>query len=282
MSNHEPLDTDASCNRDAVVNTDGAADAAGAAAGAAGGAGAADVDAAGVAGIDAYDEDFSAVEDASAVMARDELPLVPLEPRETGASSVKASGAGSAGSAGSADSADSAATASSASASASSSSASSCHHPDGPFVLFTAGSVLRGGDAIGPLLAKNLMDTPLEGWEIVDGGQTPEDDLYYIRELCPRKVVFVDAAQMGFEPGSIRRLTAQDVAKQCMITTHSLPISFLLGQLGEVCDDVVFLGVQVKGTEFFDPLSDEVRAALEDIEHTLRGGESLERYESLV
>ena len=264
MSNHEPLDTDASCNRDAAVNTDGAA---GASAGAAGGA---DVDAAGVAGIDAYDEDFSAVEDASAVMARDELPLVPLAPRKTGASSVKASGADSASSADSADS------------SASSSSASSCHHPDGPFVLFTAGSVLRGDDAIGPLLAKNLMDTPLEGWEIVDGGQTPEDDLYYIRELCPRKVVFVDAAQMGFEPGSIRRLTAQDVAKQCMITTHSLPISFLLGQLGEVCDDVVFLGVQVKGTEFFDPLSDEVRAALEDIEHTLRGGESLERYESLV
>lgn len=271
MSNHEPLDTDASCNRDAAVNTDGAA---GVAAGAAGGAGAADVDAAGVAGIDAYDEDFSAVEDASAVMARDELPLVPLAPRETGASSVKASGADSA------RSADIAAAA--LSASASSSSASSCHHPDGPFVLFTAGSVLRGDDAIGPLLAKNLMDTPLEGWEIVDGGQTPEDDLYYIRELCPRKVVFVDAAQMGFEPGSIRRLTAQDVAKQCMITTHSLPISFLLGQLGEVCDDVVFLGVQVKGTEFFDPLSDEVRAALEDIEHTLRGGESLERYESLV
>lgn len=273
MSNQEPLDTDASWNRDAVVNTDGAA---GAVAGAAGGAGTADVHAAGVAGIDAYDEDFSAVEEASAVMARDELPLVPLAPCEASTSSMKPSGAGSA------DSADSAAAASSASASASSSSALSCHHPDGPLVLFTAGSVLRGDDAVGPLLAKNLMDAPLEGWEIVDGGQTPEDDLYYIRELCPRKVVFVDAAQMGFEPGSIRRLTAQDVAKQCMITTHSLPISFLLGQLGEVCDDVVFLGVQVKGTEFFDPLSDEVRAALEDIERTLRGGESLERYESLV
>lgn len=270
MSNQESLDTDASWNRDAVVNTDGAAGAAGAVAGAAGGAGTADVHAAGVAGIDAYDEDFSAVEEARAVMARDELPLVPLAPCETSASSVKASGAGSAGSADSAGSA------------AAVSSASSCHHPDGPLVLFTAGSVLRGDDAVGPLLAKNLMDAPLEGWEIVDGGQTPEDDLYYIRELCPRKVVFVDAAQMGFEPGSIRRLTAQDVAKQCMITTHSLPISFLLGQLGEVCDDVVFLGVQVKGTEFFDPLSDEIRAALEDIERTLRGGESLERYESLV
>lgn len=277
MSNQESLDTDASWNHDAVVNTDGAAGAAGAVAGAAGGAGTADVHAAGVAGIDAYDEDFSAVEEASAVMARDELPLVPLAPCETSASGVEASGAGSAGSA---DSADSVAAASS--ASASSSSVSSRHHPEGPLVLFTAGSVLRGDDAVGPLLAKNLMDVPLEGWEIVDGGQTPEDDLYYIRELCPRKVVFVDAAQMGFEPGSIRRLTAQDVAKQCMITTHSLPISFLLGQLGEVCDDVVFLGVQVKGTEFFDPLSDEVRAALEDIERTLRGGESLERYESLV
>lgn len=270
MSNQESLDTDASCNRDAVVNADSAAGVDGArVAGVGAGAGAA-----GVAGTDANDEDFSAVEEASAVMARDELPLVPLAPRETSASSVKLSGAGSA------DNADTVAAA--LNASASSSSAPSLHHPEGPLVLFTAGSVLRGDDAIGPLLAKNLMDAPLEGWEIVDGGQTPEDDLYYIRELCPRKVVFVDAAQMGFEPGSIRRLTAQDVAKQCMITTHSLPISFLLGQLGEVCDDVVFLGVQVKGTEFFDPLSDEVRTALEDIERTLRGGESLERYESLV
>lgn len=139
-------------------------------------------------------------------------------------------------------------------------------------VLFSAGSVLRGDDAVGPMLAKRLTDKPDEAWVVIDGGQTPEDDLATIRRLHPDRIVLVDAADMGEEPGSIKRLTAHDVATSFLITTHSLPITFLLGELEQMCDDVCFLGVQIKGTEFFDPLSPAVAHAVDVLDSWVREG----------
>lgn len=138
-------------------------------------------------------------------------------------------------------------------------------------VVFTAGSVLRGDDAAGPMLAKMIEENPIEGWDVVDGGQTPEDDLGYLRRLDPARIIVVDAAKMDLLPGEIRRLEADDVAESFLITTHSLPMSFLLNRLYEMCDTVEFLGIQVKTTEFFDPLSQEVRDAVEFIYQRIAG-----------
>ncbi len=147
-------------------------------------------------------------------------------------------------------------------------------------IVFTAGSVLRGDDAAGPMLAKMLEDDPVPGWEVVDGGQTPEDDLYYIREVAPARVLFVDAAQMGVEVGAVRRISVGDVADRFLFTTHSLPVTFLLNRMAQYCSDIVFLGVQVRSTEFFDPLSPEVVSAIESIAQCVREGGDFSRFES--
>lgn len=147
--------------------------------------------------------------------------------------------------------------------------------------VFTAGSVLRGDDAAGPMLAKMLADSPVAGWEVIDGGQTPEDDLATIRRAQPERVLFVDAASMGLHPGAIRRLCADDVAEQFLITTHSLPMTFLLGQLAQSCADVTFLGIQPRSTEFFDPLSPEVQEALDDVVASLRDGGDFSRFPTM-
>ena len=145
-------------------------------------------------------------------------------------------------------------------------------------VLFTAGSVLRGDAAAGPMLAKMLTDEPAEGWTVIDGGQTPEDDLATIRRMAPERVVLVDAAAMGLEVGAIRRLEAGDVARQSLITTHSLPITFLLSELQRACERVDFLGIQPGSLEFFDPLSPGVWDALDDIAGCIRDGGDVSRY----
>lgn len=145
-------------------------------------------------------------------------------------------------------------------------------------VVFCVGSVLRGDDAAGPLLVKKLDDFPVEGWTAVDGGQTPENDLGYLRRLSPRRLLLVDAAAMGLAPGTIRRLEAADVATQSLITTHTLPISYLLGELEQMCGEVVFLGVQPAATEFFDPVHPQVLAAVEHIYQSIAQGGDFEKY----
>lgn len=145
-------------------------------------------------------------------------------------------------------------------------------------IVFCVGSVLRGDDAAGPLLAKKLEDLPIDGWSAVDGGQTPENDLGYLRRLAPNRLLLVDAAAMGLAPGDIRRLEARDVAVQSLITTHTLPITYLLGELEAMCNEVVFLGVQPAGTEFFDPVHPRVLAAVEHIYQSIAQGGDFEKY----
>ena len=132
-------------------------------------------------------------------------------------------------------------------------------------VLLAVGSVLRGDDAAGPLLAKMMTDSPVEGWSVIDGGQCPEDELGVIRRLQPETVLVFDAADMGLPPGAVRNLSAGDVATDCLISTHALPITFLLGEIESMAKRVVFLGIQPADTTFFAPLTPAVRESVKEL-----------------
>ena len=148
-------------------------------------------------------------------------------------------------------------------------------------VLFTVGSVLRGDDAVGPYLAKLFKENDLQGWMLVEGDQTPENELGYLRRLHPKRIVMVDAADMSLDAGEIRIIKAEDVKTSFLFTTHSMPITYLLGQLEEACDELVFIGVQPAQTEFFAPLTASVRESAETIYHSLQEGGSFAEFEPL-
>lgn len=139
-------------------------------------------------------------------------------------------------------------------------------------VVFTVGAVLRGDDAAGPMLAKMLEQNPIPGWTCIDGGQTPEDDLAVIRRVQPDVLLLVDAAQMGREPGTIAAVDERDVVSDLLITTHSLPITFLLEDLKKSCKQVVFLGIQPAQLEFMESLTPEVLRSVERIYEFLKQG----------
>lgn len=138
--------------------------------------------------------------------------------------------------------------------------------------MLTVGSVLRGDDAAGPYLAKLLRDDPIDGWFVVDGDQMPEDQVPVIRRMQPDLLVVVDAAQMGLSPGSVRSLCRSDVLSDYMMTTHSLPLSFLLDELGACCGSLVFLGVQPAQMDFFAPLTPAVLSGVEGIHRAIKTG----------
>lgn len=120
-------------------------------------------------------------------------------------------------------------------------------------IVLTAGSVLRADDAAGPVLSKKMEDAPIAGWYTIDGGQTPEDDIIEVKRERPPRLVLVDAADMALPVGAIRLLDKRDVARKSMFTTHSLPLSILIEEIEQSCDDIVFVGIQPGDTEFYNP-----------------------------
>ena len=105
-------------------------------------------------------------------------------------------------------------------------------------IVLTAGSVLRADDAAGPVLSKKMEDA---------------------------RLVLVDAADMALPVGSIRLLDKRDVARKSMFTTHSLPLSILIEEIEQSCDDIVFVGIQPGDTEFYNPMSPEVFDAVDAV-----------------
>jgi len=139
-------------------------------------------------------------------------------------------------------------------------------------VVFTVGNSLRGDDGAGPLLAELLEAEPAPGWAVVDGGDAPENCLHHVRALSPRRVLIVDAAQMGLAPGEIRLIDEDCVADQFLITTHAIPLSFLIQSLRETVPEIAFLGIQPGQLDFYEPLSPQVRQAVVALHRDLVDG----------
>ena len=132
-------------------------------------------------------------------------------------------------------------------------------------LVFTVGAVLRGDDAAGPMLARMIQDKPIDGWQLIDGEQMPEDFIAPVRRMQPDKLVLVDAAMMGLSPGEVRFLSRDDVLDNYMLSTHSLPLSFLLDELSLCCSDITFLGIQPAQMDFAAPLTSAVYDAVKKI-----------------
>ncbi len=148
-------------------------------------------------------------------------------------------------------------------------------------VILTVGNILMGDDAAGPLLAEMLERAPAEGWEVVDGGAMPENEVHRLRALEPERVLIVDVADMELPPGEVRFIDDEVVAERLFATTHALPLTFLMTLLREFVPDVQLLGIQPSLVAFAFPLSQAVKNAVETIHRRLAAGEGIDGYERL-
>ncbi|QCE32758.1 hydrogenase maturation peptidase HycI [Acetobacteraceae bacterium] len=149
-------------------------------------------------------------------------------------------------------------------------------------VLLCVGNCMMGDDGAGPLLAELCEANKPDGWEIIDGGAAPENEIYYVKELKPEKLVIVDATQMGLPPGETRIIDEKDIAEMFMATTHNLPLTFLIEQLREAVQDITFIGIQPTAVAFYEPVSEPVKKAVEVLHQRLSKWENNGHYEKLV
>jgi hydrogenase 3 maturation protease len=140
-------------------------------------------------------------------------------------------------------------------------------------LVVTVGNLMMGDDAAGPLLAKAMLGSPVDGWDVLDGGSAPENCLFLIREMAPGQVLILDAADMDLEPGAIRLIGPEKLGDPFLMTTHTLPLSYLLESLQEFVPKVDLLGIQPMVVAFGYPVSAEVRQAVGQVYENLKQAE---------
>lgn len=148
-------------------------------------------------------------------------------------------------------------------------------------VLLCVGNNMMGDDGAGPLLAQMCAENPQGNWQVIDGGSAPENDVVAIRELKPLRLLIVDATDMGLNPGDIRVVDPDDIAEMFLMTTHNMPLNYLIDQLKEDIGEVIFLGIQPDIVGFYYPMTPPVKAAVECIYQRLAGWEGNGGFDNL-
>jgi len=137
-------------------------------------------------------------------------------------------------------------------------------------LVLTVGNTMMGDDAAGPLLAQAMVGSPVDGWDVLDGGSVPENCLHRIREMAPDHVLVVDAADMDLAPGEIRIISDEKLDDPFLMTTHTLPLSYLIQSLRESTSRVELLGIQPQVVAFGFPVSPEVKQAVGSVYENLK------------
>lgn len=139
-------------------------------------------------------------------------------------------------------------------------------------VVLTVGNSLMGDDGAGPLLCERMEATPVPGWTVVDGGSMPENVTYAVKAMKPQRLLIVDVATLGLAPGEMRFVDKENIRAMGITSTHNLPLSFIMDELEQVIDQVVFLGIQPQEVGFCLPVTDAVQEAVQRIHTELAQG----------
>jgi len=146
-------------------------------------------------------------------------------------------------------------------------------------IVLCIGNDMRGDDAAGPIVAEKLNQKILSCPEkysdikVVNAGTVPENYTGLIRSESPSHIIFVDAVEMGQTPGSLRLVYEDEIANYS-ISTHAMPLSFMIKYLKSFSDaEVILIGIQPKSLEMFEKVSEELKEGIEllimDLQKTL-------------
>lgn len=129
------------------------------------------------------------------------------------------------------------------------------------------GNPLRGDDGVGARVAQALRGQTLPGdVEVVDGG-TQGLGLVPLLE-GRRRVIVIDAAEVGRDPGQFVRFTPDEVrllgdGQRLSVHAAGLREVLLLAQaLAMLPDEVIIFGIQPANLEWVADLSPQVESAL--------------------
>jgi len=133
-------------------------------------------------------------------------------------------------------------------------------------LVLTVGNELRSDDGLGPYLASLIQETMVKrGHLLINAGTVPENFTGKIRSENPSHILIVDAVEMREDPGTVRFIE-RDSISEYSISTHAMPLSFLVRYLEDQGDyRIALMGVQPENLEFGTELSPVVEGAVRDL-----------------
>ncbi len=108
------------------------------------------------------------------------------------------------------------------------------------FLVMCIGNPKGGDDAVGPYIAKKLKELNID---VIDCGTTPENYTSVVKQKNPKKLIIIDAADMGLKPGEIRIVPKEKIGVMT-ISTHGIPTSVLMNYLEKYVKKVILIGIQ--------------------------------------
>lgn len=124
-------------------------------------------------------------------------------------------------------------------------------------LIITVGNHLRSDDGVGPYIADCYKEKG--SFTLIDAGFSPERIIEQAKELFPKKIIVIDAANFGGIPGE-SRIIPQETLEEVSLSTHTIPMSVIARLISEDTGaEVFFLGIQPKTVNFGEGLSPEVK-----------------------
>ncbi len=132
-------------------------------------------------------------------------------------------------------------------------------------VVLGMGNELRGDDAVGLVVVRDLKKFSGANLSVFDGQTMPEMFIKPICEIKPSHVLIVDAAELQAEPGKWR-LLSKDEIDTGLFTTHAIPATDIAKEIEQRCGaQVGFLGIQPKSRDVSLSLSSECHKAAQNV-----------------
>ena len=144
---------------------------------------------------------------------------------------------------------------------------------DHKLIMFLCiGNVMRGDDAIGPIVAEklNVLFKKQKDFIIINAETVPENYTGLIRKEEPSHIIFIDAVEMNINPGEIKLIRSSEIANYS-ISTHAMPISFMIKYIESFTDaKILLIGVQPKNIDLSNQVSNEVKNGVEELSRILK------------